>query len=176
MLLKVVSGIAVVVALFLGYVSTRPSHFRWERSGDINAPPEKIYPYLTQFKLGSQWSPYEKDDPNMKKSYSGADGTVGSAMDFESKTSGAGRLEILEMLPNQSVKIRLLMTKPMAADHLVEYQLSSNGASTHFTWVFSGEFGFLGKLVSVFIDCEKMTTDQIDKGINNLKTLIESQK
>ena len=76
MWMKVLGAIAAVLIVFLGYVSTRPSAFHYERSGLISAPPEKIFPYLSNFKLGKAWSPFEKVDPNIKETYSGADGQV----------------------------------------------------------------------------------------------------
>lgn len=175
MVLKIVTGLAVALVAFLAYVSTRPGHFRYERSGLINAPAERIFPYLSQFKLGSQWSPYEEKDPGMKKTITGTDGQAGAAMEFEGKPeAGSGRIELVSLVPNESVELRLLMTKPMATDNKIEYRLAREGSATRFTWSMSGEGGFLGKLVSVFIDCEKMVAGDFEKGIRNLKALVES--
>jgi uncharacterized protein YndB with AHSA1/START domain len=169
--------VLVLVIAFVGYVASRDGHFRYERSGVINAPAEKIYPYLVDFQLGAQWNPYEKKDPNMKKSYSGTPGQPGYAMEFDgNRDAGSGKLELLKTVPNQSVDIKLTMLKPFKGENLVEYKLTPEGNATRFTWAMSGDGGFMGKLMTVLIDCEKMVAGDFEVGIQNMKTLIEGQK
>ncbi len=176
MLLQILVVLGIAVLAFLTYVITRPAQFRYERSDIIVAPPEKVFPYLSHFKLGEQWSPYEKIDPKMRKTFSGTDGQEGAVMEFDgNKEAGSGKLEMLKILPNQSVDIRLTMLKPFYAENLVQYKLTTEPAGTRFTWTMSGQNGFLGKLISVIIDCDKMIAGQFSKGISNLKTVIESQ-
>lgn len=175
MLVKIVAGFFVLVVLFLGYVATRPGQFSYERSGVIHASPERIFPFISQFKLGTQWSPYEKADPQMKHVYGGTDGTVGASEDFESDKSGSGRLEILNLVPNERVEIRLTMTKPFRAENFVVYKLTPERDGTRFSWSMSGDGGFVGKLVRTVIDCEKIVAGQFGEGIANLKALVESQ-
>ncbi len=96
MALKILGTLFLALVIFLIYVSTRPGHFSYERSGVINAPADKIFPYLSNFKMGSQWSPYEKMDLSMKKTFLGQDGQVDSVMEFEgNKDVGSGKLEML---------------------------------------------------------------------------------
>jgi len=150
--------------------------FKYERSGVINALPEKIFPYISNFKVSIQWNPFAQKDPNMKTVFSGADGQVGSLMAFDgNKDAGVGALEMLKMIPNELVEIRLVMTKPLPADNLIQYRLMPEGSGTRFSWSMSGYSGLLGKFVSIFIDCEKMITDEFEIGIKNLKTLVESK-
>jgi hypothetical protein len=60
----VVVGIAVVLIL----AAMRPDQFRVQRSAAIKAPPEKIFPLISDLKAWPKWSPFEKD-PAMKRSY-----------------------------------------------------------------------------------------------------------
>ncbi len=174
---KIGLAVLVLVIVFLGYVSTREGKFRYERSGLIDAPADKIFPYISNFKLGGEWSPYEKVDPNMKKTFGGTDGQVGATMDFDGNAeAGSGKLEILKIVPNQLVEIKLTMTKPFFAENLVTYTLTSEGASTRFSWAMSGDGGFLGKLIGTLIDCEAMVAGSFSQGIANLKAIIEGQK
>jgi len=177
MILKVVFSIAIVLGAFLLYVATRDGKFRYERSGLINSPPEKIFPYISDFKKGGTWSPYEKKDPGMKKTFSGQDGQVGSVMEFDgSRDVGSGRLEILKIVPNEEVDIKLTMTKPFHAENLVQYRLTRETSGTRFSWAMSGDGGFMGKLIAMIIDCEKMVAGEFSIGITNLKSVVEAQK
>lgn len=164
-----------VLLIFLGYVSTRSGKFYYERSGVINAPVEKVYPFVSNFKMGEQWSPYEQMDPNMKKTFSGTDGEVGAVMEFEGNSeTGSGKLEMLKLVPNELVEMKLIMTKPLYAENLIQYRLTPEGAGTKFTWSMSGDGGFMSKLIGVLIDCEKMVGDQFNTGIANLKKVLET--
>lgn len=177
MVKKIALGFVVIVAVFLGYVSTREGKFHYERSGFINAAPSEIYPYISQLRLGSEWSPFEKKDPAMKKTFSANDGAIGASLDFEgNKDVGAGRLEITALNPDNSVELRLTMTKPMVAENKIIYKLIPVEQGTVFTWAMEGDGGFMGKLISVFIDCDKMIGEDFSAGIKNLKTLIEGKK
>jgi hypothetical protein len=172
---KIAIGVLVVIVLFLGYVSTRSGSFRYENSTVINAPADKIFPYLSNFKLGGQWNPYELVDPNMKKTFTGEDGKVGAVFEFEgNKDAGSGKLEMLEIKPNEFAQIKLTMTEPMHGEQLIDYKLSPEGTGTKFTWTMHGEGGFMTKLMSVLIDCEKMFKTQMDKGFENLKKVVEA--
>jgi len=174
---KISLGFLTVVVLFLGYVSTRNGKFNYERSGVINAPAEKIFPYLVDFRKGSLWSPYEKVDPNMKHNFIGPDAQVGSVMEFEGNNdAGSGKLELLKITPNESVEIKLTMTKPVHGENIIVYKLTPEGTGTRFSWAMSGDGGFLAKLMGVFIDCEKMIGGQFETGISNLKTVVENAK
>lgn len=173
---KIGLGIVAALVIFLAYVSTRNGHFHYERSGIINAPVTRIFPVISNFKMGSQWNPYDQKDPNMKRNFSGVDGAVGSKMEFEGNAeAGSGWLEITKIEPNSFVEIHLHMTKPFVADNTIMYRLTSEGTGIRFSWAMEGDGGFLGKLISVFIDCEKMMTKDFDAGIANLKKLAEAQ-
>ena len=173
--MKIALGILIALFAFLGFVSTRNGKFNYERSGIINAPAEKIFPYISNLKLGGLWNPYDKKDPNLKRTFVGPGDQVGSAMEFDgNREAGSGKLTILKLVPNQLVEINLMMTKPIHADNLIQYKLTPEGMGTCFTWAMSGDGGFMGKLISVFLDCEKMVTAEFVVGIANLKTVIEA--
>jgi hypothetical protein len=174
MLKFILLGVVIVLVVFAGFVASRPALFSYSESTLIKASPEKIYPYLGQLKLGGEWSPYEKRDPAMKKEFSGIDGTPGSKLVFDGKKDvGAGSVEILSLIPNQEVSLRLLMTRPMKADNLITYKLDPVGEETRFTWTMEGENGFIGKLFVMLVDCEAMLSKDMNEGFANLRKIVE---
>ncbi len=68
------------------------------------------------------------------------------------------------------------MIKPFRGENLIQYKLTPEGSGTRFSWTMSGDGGFMGKLMTVIIDCEKMIAGQFTEGINNLKAVVEAQK
>lgn len=177
MIKKIGLVVLVLLVAFLGYASTRDGKFIYERNGVIQAPASKIFPYLSHFKLGEQWSPYEKKDPTMKKNFIGPDATVGSVMEFEGNSdAGAGKLEILNVVPNELVEMKLTMLKPFQNETLIQYRLMKVDGGTNFSWSMSGDGGFMWKVMHLLMDCEKMIAGDFETGINNLKTVVESKK
>jgi len=168
MISKILIGLGLGIIVFLVFVSTREGKFHYQVTGEINAPVEKVFPYLSDLQLGSKWSPFERVDPNMKKDYQG------NKLIFEGNAeAGSGELEIKEVVPNESVKMHLIMTAPFKAENDIEYRVQEHQGVTQLTWSMSGDGGFLGKLMNIFIDCESMITDQFRKGISNLKEVVE---
>jgi uncharacterized protein YndB with AHSA1/START domain len=177
MVLKILAGSVICLAIFLGYVSSKDGHFSYERSDLIKAPAEKIFPLISTFEACKAWNPYDQKDPNMKRTIKGTDGQVGSIMEFEGNSeAGSGSLEIVNMVPNESMTLTLRMSKPFKAENKLVYRLTPEGTGTRFSWQMSGDGGFMSKLMSTLIDCEKMVTKDFIVGIENLKKLAEKQE
>lgn len=168
MKLTILFSVLSIICLFLLFVSLRDGRFNYSVTMPINAPVEKVFPYLSDLKLGSEWSPFEKVDPNMQKEY------VGNKLIFKgNREAGSGSIEIVKVVPNESVELRLIMTAPFHADNVVIYKVVHEGNVTELTWSMSGDGGFMGKLMTLLIDCEKMIQGQFTAGINNLKAIVE---
>lgn len=169
-------GIVVVVAIaaVLIYAATKPDTFRVERSLAMNAPPEKIFPYITGLKRWQEWSPYEGRDPAMKRSYSGAESGKGAVYEWDGDSNiGAGRMEILEATPAKRIEIQFEMSRPMACLNSIEFLIEPQGDSTNVTWAMAGPNSFMGKIVQTFISMDKMVGKQQEEGLANLKALAE---
>ncbi|HEY5930266.1 MAG TPA: polyketide cyclase, partial [Burkholderiales bacterium] len=69
-MLKVIFIIVVVlIAGVLVFAATKPDTFRVQRSASIKAPAEKIFPLINDYHSWVAWSPYEKKDPAMKRTF-----------------------------------------------------------------------------------------------------------
>ena len=118
--MRVITVIAILLAILIAGVlviaATQPDTFRIERSIAIKAPPEKVYAILEDFDRGPEWSAYEKKDPAMKRSRSGAPKGKGAIYAFEgNKDVGSGRMEITDTAPPNRLLVRLDMLKPFEA-------------------------------------------------------------
>lgn len=72
MLTTIAIGAGILVAALLGFAATKPGTFRVQRTKSIQAPPEKVFALINDFRRWGSWSPYEKLDPTMKRTYSSA--------------------------------------------------------------------------------------------------------
>ncbi len=176
--MKIVMRVFLVIGLLIGgllvYATTRPDSFRVERSIDIKATPAKIFPYVNDLRKGPEWSPWEETDPQMKRVYSGPAAGKGAGYAWDgNKAAGKGRMVITESLENQRVAVALHFDEPMVGDNVVEYLLQAKGDATTVRWVMSGPMPYVSKVMCLFFDMDKMIGNQFDKGLAQLRKLVE---
>src|SRR5882672_7754205 len=124
-MLKIVGIVAVIIfvgiAGVLAFAATKPDTFSIQRAASIKAPPEKIFPLLNDLHNFASWSPYEKKDPAMKRTHSGAPSGKGAVYEWDGdKNVGSGRLAIAESSPPSKVTLHLDMMRPLEAHNIVE--------------------------------------------------------
>ena len=170
--------IAIIIGLLLAglliFAATRPDAFRVQRQVSIKAPPEKIFPLINDFHQWGAWSPYEKLDPAMKRTYSGAGLGKGAVYAWDgSGKAGAGRMEIQESSPSSRVAIQLDFTKPFEARNTAEFTLQHQGDATTVTWAMYGPSPYIAKLMGVFFSMDTMIGKDFEAGLANLKSTSE---
>ncbi len=167
--------IAVLIAAVLLFAATRPDTFTVKRAASIKAPPEKVFALINDFSRWNAWSPWEKKDPAMKRNFSATTRGKGARYGWEGdKHVGQGSMEIAESVPSSRVTIRLDFVKPFEAHNTVEFALESRGdATTNVVWSMHGGMPFLSKLMSVFVDMDRMIGKDFEEGLANLKAVAE---
>jgi len=174
-MLKII-GIAIVVLIvaLLIYAATKPDTFRIQRSATIKAPPEKIFSFLDDFHKWISWSPWEKMDPALKRTHSGAMSGKGAVYEWEGNNQvGKGRMEITDTSPPSKVLIKLDFLKPFEAHNTAEFTLSGGDNSTNVIWAMYGPQPYMAKVVSLFFSMDKMVGGQFEQGLANLRTVSE---
>jgi uncharacterized protein YndB with AHSA1/START domain len=148
-------------------------NFSIARFVTIAAPPERIAPYIQDLHAWEKWSPYEKLDSHMKKTYSGAERGVGARYAWEGNSkAGAGSMTIAAATPHK-ISIELHFTKPMRSENTAEFTLEPDGAGTRVTWTMIGPKNLLMKVMGVFVNMDKMIGQAFEEGLGNLKELVE---
>jgi hypothetical protein len=147
--------------------------FRIARSMTIAAPPEQIAPHIRDFHEWEKWSPYEKLDRAMKKSFSGPENGAGASYSWEGNSkAGAGRMTITSA-STQKIAIALSFTKPMRSENTAEFALEPDGAGTRVTWTMTGPKHLMMKLMGIFMNMDKMIGKAFEEGLGSLKVLVE---
>ena len=165
--------VALLIAAVLIFAATRPDTFRVQRAASIKAPPEKIVAVLSDFHGWEAWSPWEKMDPAMNRSHSGAAKGKGAAYEWDgNKEVGKGRMEITEAAATR-VAIDLDFVKPFEAHNKVVFTLVPKGDATEVTWAMQGPLPYVAKLVHLFLDMDGMVGQQFETGLANLKAVAE---
>ena len=167
----------LIVALVAGVLilaSTKPDTFSVQRSAMIKAPPEKIFAVLNDFHRWTDWSPWEKLDPAMKRTLGGPASGKGATYAWEGNSkAGQGRMEIIESTPPGKIGIQLDFIKPFEGHNRAEFTLTPQGDATQVNWVMSGPAPFVSKLMQVFVSMDAMIGKDFEAGLANLKALTE---
>lgn len=173
-MLTIITLVAIVVVAILIYAATRPDNFRIERSTSIKAPPEKIFPLINSFHQWETWSPWEKVDPAIKRTYSGAESGRGAIYAWQgNKNIGEGRMEILESTPNSKLVIKIDFLKPFEAHNTIEFTLEPQGDTTKVTHAMFGRSPFISKVMGLFFNMERMVGPKFEEGLASVKAIAE---
>jgi uncharacterized protein YndB with AHSA1/START domain len=170
--------LAIAIAVVLILAATKPDTFRVQRATTVKAPPEKIFPLINDFHQWGTWSPYENKDPAMKRSYSGAASGKGAVYAWDgNKSVGSGRMEILDTSAPSKIVIKLDFFTPFEGHNTAEFTMLPQGdatnATTNVTWLMHGPSPFMGKIMHVFINMDRMVGKDFEIGLANLKKLTE---
>lgn len=164
-------AIPLVVALFL------PSQYQVERSIDIAKPASDVFAYIRLLKNQDQYSVWAKKDPNMKKIYTGQDGTVGFISRWESldKEVGIGEQEI-KMINVDALEMEteLRFFEPFEGTERSYMKVSSlDQKKSKVIWGFDGSMPYPSNLMLVFMNFEEMIGKDFEEGLSNLKVVLE---
>ena len=175
MIKKIAIAVVVLLGALLIYAATQPDTFRIQRAATIKAPPERIFAVLNDFLRWDTWSPWEKKDPAMKRTFSAVTSGKGAVYAWEgNRDVGQGRMEIAESVAPSKVAIKLDFVKPFEAHNIVEFTLEPKGDSTHVTWAMQGPMPYISKLITVFVNMDSMVGKDFEAGLANLKTNTEN--
>jgi uncharacterized protein YndB with AHSA1/START domain len=174
MLQFILIGLAAIIVIFLIVAALQPADFRITRSATIAAPPSAVFEQINDFHKWNDWSPWAKMDPNAKNSFEGPPAGVGAGFAWAGNNQvGEGRMTITDSRPNELVRMKLEFFKPFTATNVAEFTLKPEGSQTAITWSMSGTNGFMGKAMSLIMNCDKMVGGQFEQGFANLKAIVE---
>ena len=177
MIKKILAAVAIAIVLFLGYAATRPSQYRVARSASVNAPASVVYQQVSDFHRWEAWSPWEKLDSAMKKTFSGPESGKGAGYAWAGNAKvGEGKMAILDAEPDRRVEIRLEFIKPFAGVSQTVFAFAPKGEATEVTWAMAGTNNFVAKVFGVFMDLDKAIGGDFERGLANLKAVSEAQK
>lgn len=176
MIKKVLLVLTIGILCLVGFIATRPNDFLITRSSTYNASADAIFAQINDLHNWNQWSPWAKLDPNAQAIFEGMPSGVGAQFHWIGNNKvGEGKMTIIESRANEYVKYRLEFIKPFAATNTAEFIIVPVGENTTLTWSMSGKNNFIGKAMSVFMNCDKMVGGQFEQGLSNLRAIVEKK-
>lgn len=157
-----------------GNGSGKPT-FEVVRQATISAAPDAIFDQLEDFHRWTAWSPWERIDPAMIRTYEGPDSGLGAAYEWQgNRKAGQGRMEIVDARRATSLTIKLAFLKPFKSASTVVFTLVPDGDATGVTWAMTGPKTFTTRLIGVFTSMDKVVGPDFEKGLAQLKALVEA--
>ena len=120
-------------------------------------PPEAIFPLINDYRNWTLWSPYEHRDPGAEAHLLGC-GQRDAARSMPgraTRTSAPAAWRSSTPSPNRII-IKLDFFTPFKANNIAEFTLEPKGGATDVTWAMHGPVPFIGKIMHLIIDCDKM--------------------
>jgi uncharacterized protein YndB with AHSA1/START domain len=175
MLKKISIGLGGLFALLSIVIAGQPATFHVERSITMAAPPEAAFAHVNDLHAWAAWSPWEKLDPAMKRTYDGAPAGLGAKYAWiGNKEVGEGRMTIEKSEPGKLIRIKLEFLKPFEASNTATFTFEKTKAGNKTTWAMDGKNTFVGKAMSVVMDMDKMLGPDFERGLASLKAEAEA--
>jgi len=169
-------GFAAIVLILAIVIALQPSAFRITRSAAFDAPPTVVFDRVNDLHHWNEWSPWARMDPNASYTFTGPNAGPGARLAWAgNKQVGEGRMTITQSEPGERIVMKLEFLKPFTATHTTEFTFAPEGDQTRMTWSMSGKNSFVGKAVSLVMNCDKMIGRQFDDGFANLRSIVEPQ-
>jgi uncharacterized protein YndB with AHSA1/START domain len=177
MLKKILLVLAALILIFVVVVALQPSEFQMERSTTVAAPPADVFAQVNDFRKMNAWSPWKDLDPNAKYGFEGPPEGQGTTMTWSGNSQvGEGKMTLTESKPNELVKIKVEMIKPMEGLSTADFTFKPEGDKTAVTWSTAAHHNFVEKALCLIMNGKKMMSEMMDKGLAQLKTAAEKQK
>jgi len=166
-------GSLLVLTLVVGMFVSKD--VKYEKSISINAPIDSVWMNVNSLASIDKWSPWNDYDPNMKKSITGTDGTIGAMASWESDVPevGKGSQTISKIEPPALLETDLKFYMPYESEAKGYIQLSPEGEGTKVTWGFKSEMPYPFNIMKLFMNMDEMMDKDWNSGLGKLKALCE---
>ncbi|MDJ0646897.1 MAG: GyrI-like domain-containing protein [Flavobacteriaceae bacterium] len=157
------------------YLATLDGNFDVQRSKVIKAPVEMVYQKVNDYKTWESWSPWLYKDPDTKLTF--GDITTGTgasySWDSENKDVGAGSMETVESIENQSITQKIFFTKPWESESDIYWSFkAAQDGGTEVTWGMKGEMPFMARYMASKMD--EYVGPDYEKGLAKLDSVIQT--
>ena len=173
--LGLVGLVAVAILGVLVMAMMQPDHIHMERTVQIAATAADMAPFAEDLKKVNEWSPWVGKDPNAAQSYTENTTGVGATYSWKGNDEvGEGNMAVKSAVPGKVVHhLTFIAPFQAEADAAIAWEEAGDGVSV--VWTYDDPAPtFMSKVMTVFVDMDTMLGPDYEKGLQNLKPLVES--
>jgi len=100
---RIALALVAVIGLLLAIGMLLPSGFKVQRSVEMAATPDRIYPLIADPREWKRWSVWNRRDPSMTMQYSGPPSGSGARWAWKSASEGNGEMEFTAAMANERI-------------------------------------------------------------------------
>lgn len=174
MIKTILTAAALLIAGVLVYAGLQSPHYQISRSALIGASPEAVFQHINDFRKWQAWSPWAALDPAAKTTFEGPAVGKGAVFGWDGNDAvGAGRMTIVDSTPSSALAIKLDFVRPFEDSSDVAFRLEPKDGKTLVTWSMEGENSFFERLFCLAVNMDAMIGADYDRGLANLKGIVE---
>lgn len=176
MLTIILIVVATIIALPFAVALFVKKEYRMEAEVVIHKPSPEVFNYTKLIRNQEHYSKWVMTDPDMKKTLTGTDGTIGFmyAWESEDKSVGKGAQEIISLVDNQQINTEIRFIKPFEGTSHVTMTTDSTGQDeTRVTWVMEGKSKYPMNITNLFMG--KMLKNDMQISLQKLKNNLENK-
>lgn len=174
--LRIVGVVVTLVVAFLLIGLLLPREIAIERSVDVAAPPEAVYPLVADLKRWPDWQAWNKEmDPTVTYTFSDPSAGEEAWYEWKGEKLSTGKVAITGVAPPKSVAYTVDFADSGANPGTMTFEEAAQPNQTHAVWTFQCDMGFspIGRYVGLMM--RGMLEKDFDTGLANLKKLAESE-
>ncbi len=146
-----------------------------QRKIRVDAPASVVYERIVDFHRWRAWSPFEELDPEMERTYTGAESGVGAVYEWSgSLKAGAGAMKIVDAVDDERVVIEQRNLKPFRSKSTSTFAINQSGDATAVTWSMTGPVTLITRIMGIFKSMDRMVGPVFEKGLARLKADAEA--
>jgi hypothetical protein len=163
----------IIIAAILVIAALNRKDYNIECQIIINSNSQRVFDYIRHLKNQDNFNKWVMADPEMKRTYSGNDGTVGFIYGWNSaKQSGEGEQEIKKIAPGKSIETEIRFVRPfpsVAKAVMMTETLPEN--QTKVSWTNASYVKYPMNILLPMI--KKMLAKDMDTSLGHLKQILE---
>ena len=173
MTILIIIAALIILLLLIALISKKG--YTIQRDIIINRPQQEVFNYLKLLKNQDHYSKFTMMDPNMKKEFSGTDGTVGFVYGWEgNKKAGKGEQEIMKIKEGEGLDVEVRFIKPFEGIAQMPFTTTAiSGNQTKVSWGMISAMKYPMNIMLLFIKIEEMLGKDLEISLSNLKTILE---
>ena len=174
MAVKILLGIAAIIAILLVTALFVKRDYAVSRQITINKPKDQVFNYVKLLKNQDHYSKWVRMDPDMKKHFTGTDGTVGFVYAWDGNDkAGKGEQEIKGLTEGERLDIEIRFIRPFAGIAYVPFTTEAVSENkTKVTWGMMGTSRYPMNFMNLFID--NILGKDLETSLADLKGILEA--
>ncbi|MFN3951874.1 MAG: SRPBCC family protein [Thermaurantimonas sp.] len=167
-------AVIVFIVLLYGTAWLVRSEYQVERTIEIQADYETVFPMISNLREMRHWSPWHDRDPQLEETYEGEDGMPGSIHRWKGNDeTGQGQQKIIAIRPDR-IDLEVRFEKPFKATNPTWITIDTKSPeSVVISWGFKGRIPRPLNLMLLFTDFESAIGMDYEQGLKKLKELAE---